>query len=163
MMKTLGHSTTATEGRPKLPGFLNKGNDAHTRTAAATGMCRLVSAAAARDYACSAFSNPAACNYLAPSALMCSWGISSGPGYFNKGCRSTYMAEWDAFASQPLLGAGDAPRAAQAIGHVAALMCPGSIAHKSQSCSNIYREWLPSTSLPAEIATTFKLQQLLLQ
>ncbi|KAF6259726.1 hypothetical protein COO60DRAFT_1638160 [Scenedesmus sp. NREL 46B-D3] len=98
---------------------------------------RLVSAAAARDHACAAFKNAIACTERSTGPLQCSWGISSGSSAFEGGCRSTYLAEWDAFAAQVQRGSNIAV-AAQAMGHADSFMCPGSIGHKSMSCSSIY-------------------------
>lgn len=108
-------------------------------------LCRLVSAAAARDAACAALANPIACTEASTGPLLCSWAISSGPGGLEGGCRSTYLAEWDAFAAQVQRGS-NAAVAAQAMGHAGSFMCPGSVGARSLSCSNIYREWRLSCS-----------------
>jgi hypothetical protein len=101
---------------------------------------RLVSAAAARDNACAAFNNPIACTEQSTGPLLCSWGISSGANAFERGCRSMYLAEWDAFAAQVQRGSSAAV-AAQAMGHASSFMCPGSVGQKSLGCSSIYRKW----------------------
>ncbi|WIA16766.1 hypothetical protein OEZ85_013416 [Tetradesmus obliquus] len=98
---------------------------------------KLVSAAAARDAACAALANPIACTEASTGPLLCSWAISSGPGGLERGCRSTYLAEWDAFAAQVQRGS-NAAVAAQAMGHAGPFMCPGSVGARSLSCSNIY-------------------------
>uniref|UniRef100_A0A383W5L3 Uncharacterized protein n=1 Tax=Tetradesmus obliquus TaxID=3088 RepID=A0A383W5L3_TETOB len=98
---------------------------------------KLVSAAAARDAACAALANPIACTEASTGPLLCSWAISSGPGGLERGCRSTYLAEWDAFAAQVQRGS-NAAVAAQAMGHAGSFMCPGSVGARSLSCSNIY-------------------------
>ncbi|KAF8065438.1 SAP16 [Scenedesmus sp. PABB004] len=101
-------------------------------------VAKLVSAAAARDHACTAFTTPAACLDLSPPGLGCGWAMSSGAAGYDDGCHGTAMAEWAAFAAQPLAAAGDAARAARALTSVNGLACPGSLAAASGGCGNLY-------------------------
>lgn len=106
-----------------------------------THLCRLVSAAAARDQACSAYTTADDCLKKSSPDLLCDWDMGGTVGW-DQGCHSTYLSEWTAFAelASNVGGVG----AARAMGHAGSLTCPGSLAQKTLGCSNLYRKWQTS-------------------